>query len=373
MERETSVTTDLTTCPICRDMFDNPKSLPCLHAYCLTCIQEYCKDMYPGDEVPCPVCRKDFKIPEEGGLDSLQHHFFIQRLVDCRKAKSNAGFSEDEVLCEMCLEQNHEGATKILPATLRCVDCNQKLCYRCSKFHRRMGGDHQIEPLDAEADQELLQLRGLSCDNHRDKRVELYCHDCNENICLTCSSAKHRNHSGIEIPEAANNFRLRIDDDDKKILSAVGSLRRQSRQTKQDAAKFMSKVENMKRMVIVSGDEVRRLVDDRISDVLRELESLISDSDKEITSLQERYQLALTSMESFHAYSRELLDKGRPSDITRAACELHDRANELLDNVVTAAQYRPPHVTFAPADVMQVYRLNLIGKVTIVNEDQPGT
>jgi len=28
-------------------------------------------------------------------------------------------------------------------------------------------------------------------------------------------------------------------------------------------------------------------------------------------------------MESFHAYSRELLDKGRPSDITRAACELH--------------------------------------------------
>ena len=50
---------------------------------------------------------------------------------------------------------------------------------------------------------------------------------------------------------------------------------------------------------------------------------------KKAESVQETYQLALVSMERFHTYSRELLDKGRPSDITRAACELHDRATEL--------------------------------------------
>ena len=89
-----------------------------------------------------------------------------------------------------------------------------------------------------------------------------------------------------------------------------------------------------------------------------------SDSVKQAEVVQEQLQLALVAMESFHTYSRELLDKGRPSDITRAAGELHRRATELLDNDVTSVQYCPPHVTFAPADVTQLTPLQLIGKLT---------
>ena len=49
-----------------------------------------------------------------------------------------------------------------------------------------------------------------------------------------------------------------------------------------------------------------------------------SESVRQAESVQKTCQLALASMGSFHTESRELLDKGRPSDITRAACELHD-------------------------------------------------
>ena len=127
---------------------------------------------------------------------------------------------------------------------------------------------------------------------------------------------------------------------------------------------------NAKKLVLATGDQIKRTVDDQVSDVLKELESVASESDKQEESVLERYQLALLSMESFHRYSRELLDKGRPSDITRAACELHDRATELLDTDVTAVKYYPPHVTFTPADVTQINCLNLIGKVT---RNHPGT
>jgi len=98
---------------------------------------------------------------------------------------------------------------------------------------------------------------------------------------------------------------------------------------------------------------------------MKELETVTSESDKQAASVDETYQLALMSMESFHTYSRELLDKGRPSDITRAACQLHDRATELLYNDVTAVKYHPPQVTFTPGDVTQIKRLDLIGKVTV--------
>jgi len=81
MATAASVTTDLTTCPLCLEQFDNPKSLPCLHAFCLKCLQDCFKDNVPEDEVQCPMCRKEFHIPVDG-LESLQHHFIVQQLID---------------------------------------------------------------------------------------------------------------------------------------------------------------------------------------------------------------------------------------------------------------------------------------------------
>ena len=118
---------------------------------------------------------------------------------------------------------------------------------------------------------------------------------------------------------------------------------------------------------------VKRSVDDQVNDLLMKLESATSESTKQAESVQEAYQLALVTMESFHTHSQELQDKGRPSDITRAACELHDRATELLSKDVTAVEYHSPHVNFTPADVTQVKLLSLIGNLTVTTEEQPGT
>jgi len=364
-----SIVTDLTTCPICMELFDNPKSLPCLHAFCLKCLQGHFKDKCPGEEVSCPMCRKEFKIPSDG-LGSLQHHFFAQRLVDFQKA---SGEEFGEAPCEVCVEESDGSSDSVPTATMYCVDCNQKLCEQCSRPHRRMkGGAHQVKPLGADVEQELMQLRGSSCDKHRDKQVELYCHDCNENICLMCSAVKHRNHNSVEMSEAADSFRQKIDDDAEQILSAISSVQEQLEQTKRDETEFLSKVEDAQKIVLATGDVVHRSVDDQINDVLAELQSVTSESTNQAESAHEAFQLAVVSMKTFHTYSRELLDKGRPSDVTRAARELHERAQELLNNDVTAVEYHPPHVTFTPADVTQMKRFTLIGKLAITTDEQPG-
>jgi len=352
------VTTNLTTCPICLELFDNPKSLPCLHAFCRKCLQEHFKDKNPSDEAQCPICRKEFQIPSDG-LDSLQHNFFIQQLIDVSKASSR---ELDGDSCEVCLQESDEGSVRT--ATVYCFDCSQKLCEQCSKPHKWMkGGAHRVRPMGAEVEEELIQLRASSCDKHKDEQMKLYCCDCNENICLMCSYVKHRNHNSVEIPEMADNFRITIEADDKKIMCAVSDVHQQLEDTKQNAVDFVDEVENVKKTVIATGDVIKRSVDKQVSDILMELESVRSSSAKEADSVQETLQLALVPMKSFHAYSQELLDKGRPSDITRAACELHDRATELLNSDVTAVKYRPPHVTFTPADVTQVKRLSLIGEL----------
>jgi len=299
MAAAASIATDWTVCTICLEMFDNPKALPCLHGFCLKCLQRYFKDNSPGNEVPCPLCRTKFKIPSDG-LRALRHHFFIQHLVDARNAASK--------------------------------------------------------------EQELIQLRASYCDKHKDKQVELYCYDCDENICLTCSAVKHRNHNSGEIPEVAGSFKPRIDEDDKRIVSAVNAVQQRSEKMKQHALEFACKVESVLKKVIEAGEAIKRLVDHQVSECIMELQSVKLDTDKQFEVVQEQLQLALVEMESFHTYSRELLDKGRPSDVTREASELHKRATELLDSDLTSVQYWLPHVTFSPA--AQLTSFQLIGKLS---------
>ena len=373
MATAASVTTDLTTCCICLDVFDNPKSLPCLHAFCLKCLQGYFKDKCPGDDVPCPLCRKDFQIPSDG-LSGLQHHFFIEQLVEVRKFSSEG---LPDVPCVVCLEESDGSSEEIATATVYCVDCRQKLCERCSRPHRRMaGGTHQLRALGAELEQELIQLQAGSCDKHRDKQVELYCHQCNKNICVLCFATKHRNHENSEIPEVAERFRWKLDADDQQIASAIIAVRNQLKHTGQNLCKFFSDACSVEKMVLQTGDDVKRIVDNQISELVSELQSMLkmkSVSAQQAHTVRDRLQLALVAMESFHTYTRELLDKGRPSDVTREACELHDRATELLQNDVTTLNFRLPQVTFTPADVTQLAGLNLVGKVTIESGDESGT
>jgi len=291
MATAASVATDWTTCPICLEVFDNPKSLPCIHGFCLKCLEQHFRDKKPGDEVPCPLCRKKFQIPPDG-LCGLQHHFIIQQLVDAR---------------------------------------------------------------------------GSHCDKHKEKQVELYCHDCNENICVLCFAAKHRQHQTVEVPEMAETLKPGMENDDKLILSSMNAVRQRSDKTIEEHVKSLSHVESVEKMVVEAGEAVKCLVDRQVNECLQKLQSVKTESAKQVEIAQEQFQLVLMKMESFHTYSRELLDKGKPSDVTRAAVELHKRATELLNNDATSVQYRPPHVTFTPADVTQVTSSQLIGKLSVVD------
>jgi len=363
-----SVTTDLTTCAVCLDLLDNPKSLPCLHAFCLKCLEGIFENKRPGNKALCPVCRNEFCIPP-AGLGGLQHHFFAHLLLDVHKAAKD---KSDESPCEVCFEESCTSSEKIPTATMYCVNCKQKLCKQCSKPHRRMkGGGHQIKRLSAAMEKELIELSGCACDKHKDEQVKLYCSDCKENICLICSAVNHRNHNCTEIAEAAADFRQTMDDDGARILLAISTLREQSREMEQDKDKFRCELDDTWNMVLATGDIIKRSVDDQVHEVLSELQKVESENAKKTDNVEESYQIALVSMESYHACATELLDKGQPCDLTRAASELHDRATELLGKDAATVKYQPPRLTFTPADVTQVKYLGVVGKLTITTEGEP--
>lgn len=71
------------SCKICLEAYQRPKALPCLHSFCTHCLQDYVRrhtGLRPG-YFPCPMCRKDIKIPD-GGIEQFQDNFFLLSLSD---------------------------------------------------------------------------------------------------------------------------------------------------------------------------------------------------------------------------------------------------------------------------------------------------
>ena len=357
--------TEIATCPICMEDFKNSKMLPCVHSFCLECLQGYCKDKSVGDDVACPVCRREFEIPE-AGLEELPRNFFVHNLIDARDASSQEA---EAVLCEVCVLVNDEDDGEIPPATMYCADCNQKLCRRCSKSCRgkTRGGPHRVRPLGAELSAELIQQHGSYCDQHKDERQKLYCHDCEINVCLMCFAVDHTGHKCADVGKVAEEFIKLFDSDICSISTRIDDFHAAVAQVDAENTTFSSAVDEKRTLVQQRGKAINQITDKQVTQLLQELQTVKSDGMKEASNRSEELKLALMSLESFKIYLRELMIKGSPCDITRAAKAMRCRAIELLQTCVVPADHHAPCVSFTPMNIedFMTEEQNLIGRITL--------
>ena len=89
---------DVTECPICSEVIVDSKVLPCIHTFCLKCLEQFWKEKKPGDQVPCPLCRTPFNIPE-GGLSNLPKNCFVEKLLDAQKLSNT---NQSVPTCDIC-------------------------------------------------------------------------------------------------------------------------------------------------------------------------------------------------------------------------------------------------------------------------------
>ena len=84
---------DMTECSICMDEFSDPRMLPCIHTFCFKCLERTGQDKQPGDIMACPLCRKEFKLPEKG-IGGIQKNFFMESLVNMQHSFLSSMFEE---------------------------------------------------------------------------------------------------------------------------------------------------------------------------------------------------------------------------------------------------------------------------------------
>jgi len=296
--------------------------------------------------VPCPVCRKELAIPDEG-LDALPHNFFMQNLIDAREAsnqptvinvKENVIEASNqpsiEVLCEACEKDPDVSEGNIPPATMYCIDCRQKLCKRCSRAHKTMTHPHQVKELGAELNLELIKQRGSYCDQHSGKQLELYCTDYKINVCMECY-AIHRRHKTMQVEKAAEYFIKSSKADVEQVSSRKTLFHTLSTQTEEHSTKLTKTVEDTERSIKQRGEILKDMVDKQVEKLLEELQTFQKTSQKELSSHKEELEFGIMVMDSYIEYSQKLMSDGSYCDVTRTGCDLRGRADELLKTYVT--------------------------------------
>ena len=175
-------------CPLCIETVKNPKTLPCLHSFCLECLDKranFARRQLKAT-IKCPVCQTSFQIPETDSFDYLPSSFHPNRLVNVLALEDGSLQSQR---CNGCDENN--------TATCYCFVCQNFLCASCLKAHQRLktSRGHRnvlIDKLQAQDVQDLIH-RPVMCSKqcHEDQPLEFYCEDCKVLICHKCTVVSH--------------------------------------------------------------------------------------------------------------------------------------------------------------------------------------
>ena len=70
------------SCSVCMTTFTEPKMLPCLHTFCLHCLNVILRTSGRHDIITCPECRRDVQVPSSGNPKDLPTNFRINSLLD---------------------------------------------------------------------------------------------------------------------------------------------------------------------------------------------------------------------------------------------------------------------------------------------------
>ncbi len=173
------------TCGICRDIYTDPRILPCLHYYCKKCIVRLALVEGFGHPFSCPQCRKDVVVADDSE-ESIQSVFFINRLKDLLASQKK--MFDNEKKCSNCLSKN--------VGMCLSSDC-QLLCSSCAE-RVPQEADGSLEHLNLNSERDAVK-----CELH-DEQLKIYCFDCKMLVCCECTVKGHRSHTFQFVKEAAS-------------------------------------------------------------------------------------------------------------------------------------------------------------------------
>jgi hypothetical protein len=173
-------------------------------------------------------------------------------------------------------------------------------------------------------------MRNSFCSEHIGNKLELYCTKCQVNVCVVCLAIDHKGHDCQGIKAMYKSKCDALKGDIKNVAIIEASILQEISRLELAGQQRIGEFEQVEKELLKIADELKRRVDETVNQLIQKLSEDKKTASKVTSAAKDRLDMMLAEMRSFEAYSTELVDKGRPCDVTQAYKDLHSRAETLL-------------------------------------------
>ena len=345
-------------CPLCIETVKNPKTLPCLHSFCLECLEKLAgfTRRQLQTTIKCPVCQTSFQIPEENTFNNLPTSFHLNRLVDVLALKESSAQAQK---CDSCEDNN--------TATSYCFVCHNYLCEDCFEAHQRLKATrgHRnvlIDKLQAQDVEELIN-RPVMCSHqyHENQALEFYCEECQVPICHKCSVVSHNRHTMTDTQKAAQVQKMQMAEAAKKVKAETVMYEDLIKKQKELMESYENEILAAEKTMTDSVEEFIRDLREQNRTLNAELDGIYYSQQKHHATRLENFELMITQLKSCVERGESILERNINAEIVQTSQAIVGRSEELL-NARKPQIYKPPQVYH----ILQ-NELNFLDRIVVSN------
>ena len=347
-------------CPLCLETVNNPKTLPCIHSFCLKCLDKHANfaRRQLQTAIKCPVCQTSFEIPEDDSFKNLPASFHLNRLVDVLALKD--GTAQAQICCS-CDENN--------AASSYCFVCLLFLCTSCFEAHQRVktSRDHRnvvLEKLLAQDVEELIH-RPVMCSQqyHENQPLEFYCEECKVPICIKCSVVSHNRHTITDTQKAAQVQKMQMEDALEKVKAETviydNKIRKQTELMEKSRNEVISAEEKMTDAV----DECIRQLQEHKKTMKAKFAEIHKGQQKHHARRLENFEFALAQLKGCVEQGESIVKRNISAEILQTNQAIIGRCEELL-SAKKPDIYKPSHVHY-----MVEEKVKILDRVVVSDTD----
>ena len=301
---------DEVSCSVCMCPFTDPKQLPCLHSFCLHCLNGIQRTSGLHGKITCPECRRQFQISASGNPSELPTNFRINSLLDVLAIKE---CSTANVKCGNCNKRSAQ--------TLYCFQCCSFWCEECILAHNiiRTNKEHRTLALKDFQDQDIEAVlkRPAFCQKkrHENKELEFFCKDCKVAICNTCVVTLHEGHGKTLLEEATDARKTQINSMTQSLIEKAQEKRKELEQLNQKSADIKLQVADFKSQVQTNVDQVIAIIEARKQDVFDAVDNQAKKSLKSLSQKKDEVENQVKLIESAIEQTKALVKRSVSTEI----------------------------------------------------------
>ena len=300
------------SCPVCTNVYTDPKHLPCLHTFCLHCLKHWHTTSHGRDTIRCPKCQAISRVPEGGDLKDLPTSFYLNGLIDVLAIKE---CKTSQVRCGNCDKKSAE--------SFYCFHCCVFWCDECITGHNiiRSNKDHRVLALKdfQDKDYEDVMKRPAFCpkEDHNKEELKYFCKDCELPLCQICVTLDHGGHNMKLIKEEAERQKTEIKSFIEKQRNNLQAKMNAVSRLDEDCATLIQQGEDVMREIQTFVDNLIAVIEANKKNIFTEVEKETNKSIESITRRKTEIERQMTAIKSSLEKADKLFTRSTNAEIVQ--------------------------------------------------------